>query len=103
MQEKETSNLTIGGILQNHKRLKQAALAVFEHLKSNAAVYFNLIGALTDTNYTQAIFWLKVLLFRLAIGEIQKRLKGQERNKNEGLKKKERKIQTLLSRSDNDK
>jgi uncharacterized membrane protein len=89
--------------LQNYKRLKQAALAVFEHLKSNTVVYLNLIGALTNTNYTQAIFWLKVLLFRLAIGEIQKRLKGQERKKNEGVKKKEQGIQTLLSRTDNDK
>ena len=89
--------------MQNRERLKQAALAALEHLKSNAAVYFNLIGALTSTNYTEAIFWLKVLLFRLAIGEIQKRLKGQERNKNEKLKKKERSTQTLLSRSDNGK
>lgn len=89
--------------MQNRQRLKKAALAALKHLKSNAAVYFNLIGALTSSDYTQAIFWLKVLLFRLAIGEIQKRLGGQERNKNEGLKKKARNTRTFLSRSDNDK
>jgi hypothetical protein len=88
--------------LKNQKRLKWSALAVLEHLKSNAAVYFNLIGALTTTNYTQAFFWLKVLFFRLAIGELQKRLKGQERNKDEEIKK-ALSMQTVLSRSDNEK
>lgn len=103
MQEKEASNLTIGGILQKRERLKQAAFAVIKHLKSNAAVYFHLIGALSNADYPQIIFWLKVLIFRVALGAIQQRLENRERNRNVSIKKKPGTFRTILFRNNDDK
>lgn len=68
-------------------RLRLLVKVVIKHLKINAYIYLKLLGALSEENYPEVIFWLKLLALRIFLGAIQTYLSHQRRKQLDEKKK----------------
>lgn len=59
------------------------AKAVLDHFVSNAWIYIQLIGALSQKDYPTVLIWLKALCFRVASKLLSNLMKSKKRDVND--------------------
>lgn len=69
--------------MSNKTRFKALTELALKHVQSNAAIYVNMIGAISQKDYSTVMICLKVLALHEVVGGIQNHLKHGNKKKDE--------------------